>query len=142
MHGWTAYNVLCKMLFAVAQITNICEHIIYAGIPLKTFKNYSQLLTRKIDKNIGDVLPDKNFLFLNFETTPDARYIALFGTFAVLHLSGFWSVSLDLSPLKYRTTQNSNEYIQLCHLYSHTLRNILRMLWLWLVTTIVSTSAS
>lgn len=68
-----------------------------------------QLLTRKVDTNIDTVLPDKIPLLFDGQTTPEAHYIALLAAIPVLHLSGFWSVCLALSPFQDETTHASNE---------------------------------
>lgn len=59
VHGWFVYDVPCLRPFSVAYNPDVREHIKFEIMSLKTIKDYLQLLTYKVKKNIVSVFSDK-----------------------------------------------------------------------------------
>lgn len=81
-YGWLSYLIDWLHSFSVVQNDDFRMHVLLCSkLSLNTLKFYMVRLTIPFEASISGILPDSFALVLDGQTTPEAKYFALFATF-------------------------------------------------------------
>lgn len=110
VYGWASFVLKRLPPFFVLQKADFRDHIRYAPILLKMFKQYLARLTKLTQNNVVAVLSNFITLIFDGQTTIDAHNVGLFSTYNSSNCNGFESVCLSMLFKMNETTQTADQH--------------------------------